>query len=145
MMSMATYRKQHYLPAVYLQNFASDQGKPSRRSRIWRFNGLKQTHVSVESQCFENYGYSRSNPSGAESVFHGMEGMYGDCMKKIRAGLTGTKREYFGLILMMFDLHLRNAAYKNLTGLEGIEAYRIRLGCFKREILLEDRKEEPSD
>jgi hypothetical protein len=69
-------------------------------------------------------------------MFHGIEKLYGHCVAKIQAGQTSTTEEYFGLILMMFDVHLRNAAYENRTGQEGVSAYKLRLHLFKREFIM---------
>jgi len=129
------YKRQHYLPAVYLKQF-SGEVKPTRTSSIWKFDGTKSSQVSVESQCAEDYFYSAAAPAEAEKLFHGIEGLYGQCLKRIKAGQSPTTEEYFGLMLMMFDLHLRGNAYLNETGGERIDAYRMKFHAFKQELLL---------
>jgi hypothetical protein len=138
------YKRQHYLPAVYLKEFSGDR-KPTRNSLIWRYDGSLSRQVPVESQCAEDYFYSKERPAEAEKVFHGMENLYPKFLARVKAKQNPTGYEYFGLILMMLDLHLRGAAYLNETGGEGIAAYRMRFHAFKQQLLLGGLHESPTD
>lgn len=141
---MPEYKRQHYLPSVYLKHFSSD-AKPTRKSLIWRYDGQDSRPVHVESQCAGNYFYSKHRPAESEKMFQNIEGLYGKCVEKVKAKQPSTMEEYFGLILMMVDLHLRGAAYENATGKEGIQAYASRFDAFKRGLLLGGRFENPTD
>ena len=142
---MPAHKKQHYLPAVYLMRFSVDKVKPTRRSKIWRCDGARSHLVPVESQCFEDYHYSKANPSQTEQMFQQLEDIYAECIRKIQNRALPTTRDYFGLILMMFDLHIRTKAYGNFTGQEGIVAYRVRLTGLRRELILGKKEGNPSD
>ncbi len=141
---MAEYKRQHYLPAVYLKHFSTDQENPTRHSKIWRSNGGKSILVPVERQCVENYHYSKRQAAQTEGMFQKLEEKYLDYLVAIRAGGKLTQESELGFIVLMFDLHLRNAAYENLTGLEGIHAYEGRFQALKSMLLLRF-KDNPSD
>ena len=133
---MPQYKKQHYLPSAYLKYFSTDQANCSRDSFIWRFDGQKLRPVPIVSQCSGDYFYSKTKPAEAERMFQGVENSYCRCVDKIKSGNTLTGREYGQLLMAMFDLHLRNAVHKNLTGKEGIDAYNLRSRIFMSDILL---------
>jgi hypothetical protein len=142
---MPEYKKQHYLPAVYLKEFSGDAGPHTRKSKVWVFDGQSSRHVRVERECFQNYFYSRAQAKTAERIFGEIEGFYGSCVAKIRAKTAPNQRDYIGLILMMFDLYLRNQAHVNETGKDNLHAYRSRIPGLCRDILLGKRNHEPSD
>src|SRR5437868_3168158 len=110
---MPEYRRQHYLPAVYLREFSVDPSHIDRDSKVWRFDGKQHSLVPVETQCVDDYFYSRKQAQEAEKMFQNMEGLYAQCVRKIKARQSPTKDEFFGLILMIFDLHIRNEACGN--------------------------------
>jgi hypothetical protein len=132
---MARYKKQHYLPAVYLKNFCHDRTL-GRRSLIWRYDGKKLLQVPVVSQCASDYFYSKQKPEEIEKQFAASENVYQQCVDLIRARKQPDPRLYFSLILLIFDLHVRSAAYDNRTGDEGYIAYRTRLALLQRELLM---------
>jgi hypothetical protein len=134
---MPAYRRQHYLPAVYLKQFSADGPNATRTSSIWRLDQQRSVCVSVESQCAKDYFYSLCDPEGTEEMFRGMEAAYGRIAQKIWSGEDSTERDFFGLILMMFDLHCRNVCYANRTQEENVHAYRVRIHCL-RQILMGD-------
>jgi hypothetical protein len=142
---LPAYKRQHFLPAVYLKEFSADRRRLDRSSRLWRFDGKVSRLVSVARQCAKDYFYSRERAAASEKMFQGMEGLYADCLRKIKTRQSPSTPEYFGLILMMFDLHLRNAAYLNLTGKDNLHAYYLRLRALRHKILLESDGTEPSD
>jgi hypothetical protein len=126
--------QQHYLPVAYLKHFAVGEGTPTRTSRIWRFDGKRSIHVPANSQCFERFFYSVNRANEAETIFQGLETAYGVCMAKIKARQQSTARDYIALILVMFDLHIRNKNYENLTDNEELDAYFRRLSWLRGEI-----------
>ena len=91
--------------------------------------------VPAESQCRKNYFYSKNQASAAETMFQPAEGFWAECVRSIKAGNPSTKAQFFGLILIMFDLHLRNAAYENETGKDNLHAYMLRLAGLKQLLL----------
>src|SRR5690606_28094862 len=71
-----------------------------------------------------------------EMAFQGIEESYCRCIDKLKAGNSLNSNEVGIILLMMIDLHLRNAAHKNATGQEGIKAYERRNQIFFNELLL---------
>ncbi|MDO8813250.1 MAG: DUF4238 domain-containing protein [Gallionella sp.] len=120
---MTEYKKQHWLPAAYLQ-FFSCSGKPEgRKSKVFWADAERCQLSSVGSLCVKKFHYSKIDPKGAETSFHQMEGDYSNIVKKILAAQTPTKAEYFGIIMIALDLHIRNPSYENRTGNENYAAY----------------------
>jgi hypothetical protein len=127
---MPAFRKQHYLPAAYLKYFSVDQNHCARDSKVWRFDGSEQRLTRVENECFENFGYSRQRPAEAESLFHASESAYCKCLDMIRSGPEPSGAPLGDLLLFMFDVFIRNRVHENMTGEEGIEAYKRRTEIF---------------
>lgn len=132
---MPPFKRQHYLPALYLKNFSAtpDLG---RKAFLWRFDGKSMKYVAVESQCGEDYFYSKKNPAAAEKRFWESEAAYDRCVRLIKERKPPKSWDYFSLILAIFDFHARNAIYENKTGKEGFYAYELRAGLLYRELLL---------
>lgn len=133
---MPSYKRQHYLPAAYLKYFSTDQNICNRESKTWRCDGKTIRCVSVISQCFGDYFYSRENAAEVEVNFQKSESLYSSCVEKIKANIKLTPNEYGSLLVVMFDFHLRNAIHENRTGKEEIEAYRLRNRLFIQQMLL---------
>ena len=137
---MPDYRKQHWLPAAYLKFFAVDRTERSRKSLIYRLDSSTCRKVSVDSQCFQKYFYSKENPKEAEKSFHHMEWDYPRIVRLLersKNSLSVNPKEYFGLIYIIVDFHLRNNSYINNRGTENIEAFAFRRQNFwHREIML---------
>ena len=125
------YTRQHYLPAVYLQQFSVDGRWATRKSHIWRLDRERSKFVPVDSQCAPKHFYSRLDSQGAEATFHEIEGVYGQIAQKIWLRQQPSQKHYFGLILMMLDLHCRNITYENLTAKENLHAYKVRMHCMR--------------
>jgi hypothetical protein len=90
----------------------------------------------VVSQCHSSYFYSEKDAEAVERAFASSEGMYCQCVDKIRQGKELSGREYGRLLMIMFDFYLRNVVHENETAAEGIEAYRRRARLFLHSILL---------
>jgi hypothetical protein len=133
---MTEYKKQHFLPASYLRYFSKDQSKCRRDSRICQFDGKETRNVSVASQCYGKYFYSKKSPADVELMFQKREQIYCSFVDTIRAGHEIEIQNFGDLFLCMCDLNLRNAAHVNSTGEEGIDAYDARLGLFFSGLLL---------
>jgi hypothetical protein len=109
---MASHRNQHYLPCSYLRNFSVDGQRGSRKSSIWQIDSKGRRLVRVESQGFGRHFYSRDRAVEVEGLFQTGERFYAGLSRKFwdQQG-PRTKHEHFGLLLMMLDLHIRNAIY----------------------------------
>lgn len=91
--------------------------------------------VPVETQCARRFFYSANDAGATETVFQQMEGAYGRIARKIWERRNPSERDYFGLILMMLDLHCRNPAFANLTGDENVTAYNAMIHCLRNHTL----------
>jgi hypothetical protein len=132
---MPPYKRQHWLPAVYLKNFSRNP-ELGRRAFVWRYDGKTMIEVAVESQCGANFFYSKEQAETAEKRFWQSETAYENCVKLIREKKPSSTVDYFSLIFTIFDFHARNAIYANNTGKEGLYAYELRMGLLIREMLL---------
>jgi hypothetical protein len=128
---LPAYKRQHYLPACYLKNFSinPDDG---RNALVWRFDGSRSREVRVESQCRSNYFYSKDRAASAEKMFGTSEQGFIRCLQLVESGDEPSEAEYFGLLLLMFDFHIRTAAYENATGADELAAYGVRTLAIKR-------------
>jgi hypothetical protein len=141
---MSAYENQHYLPAAYLKQFAADKSaKPTRKSQIWRFDGRTSKPVPVEDQCCERWFYSKEYAATIEKAFGAGEGCFAECARRIRDGKPPADGQFSGLIAIIFDLHLRNAAHDNLTGKNNFCAYQLRLCGLKKRLV--GKENEPSE
>lgn len=129
---------QHYLPAVYLKQFSPDGQNATRKSSLWRLGDATHVFAKVENQCREPFHYSKTRPEQAENLFHEGEQLYGKALQHIWQGREATKRQYFGLIVMMMSLHLRNPAYENRSGLDNFEVYLGLEESFMSQVLIAD-------
>lgn len=105
------YKRQHYLPVAYLKFFSCNPSK-GRNARIYRFDGRKSSFVSVKNQCKGKFIYSESERLLTEQYFGFRESNYANIVRKIIKGKSLTDDEYYFFILMMFDINMRNIAYK---------------------------------
>ncbi len=133
---MPPYKKQHFLPAAYLKYFSDDQTICNRKSWVYRFDGDIERRVPVDSQCFEDYFYSKEKAAEIEQYFNHSETIYCDFVDKVRAGIEPSRKHFGDLFLFMVDLSLRNAIHKNSIGQEELEAYQVRINFFYQVILL---------
>jgi len=93
----------------------------------WEVYNGQDKLVAVESQCCENYFYSKDQAAAAEKAFQAGEGFYSECVRSIR-----------------FELPLRNAANENQTGKNNIHAFGLRLDAFKQ-LLIGQKKGDATD
>ncbi|HTB64227.1 MAG TPA: DUF4238 domain-containing protein [Opitutales bacterium] len=120
-------KKQHYLPCVYLKQFSSAGANATRTSKVWRLDSKRCIEVTVKSEGHEKYFYSKSDPEKPESHFGNIEMQYGLIAQKIWRSQVPTRNDYFGLIVVMIDIHLRSPIYQNQTGAENFKAYETRV------------------
>jgi hypothetical protein len=110
---------------------------------MWRFDGDQSKPVPVESECAADWHYTAKDASTRESMFNMLETKYANVLDRIWSNKTLSDKQKLWLLLMMLDLHCRNPAYKNLTGIENIYAYDALIHCLR--ILLGDSSEIISD
>lgn len=140
-------QKQHYLPVVYLRQFSVDGWSASRLSKIWRLSGIDHQCVPVDSQCHERFFYSATDAAGAEQLFQTFEETYGGLVGRIWGESESRgDRDYFGLILMILSLHIRNPAYENRQrGTSRIEAYKLLEQQVVHHVLMRGSPDVPTD
>jgi hypothetical protein len=103
---------------------------------VWRMDDDRCIPVPVHSQCAGDYLFSKTAAQKSEQEFQGIEEGYASAMAKIWTEAEPTTFEYFALIFATFDLYARNIAHENLTGLEGVEAYRLRTSTMLQRLVL---------
>ena len=140
---MAEFVKQHYLPAVYLQNFCIPGDTPGRKARVWHFNGTASKLATVDSLCFEKHCYSKANAAAVEKHFAETESQYGFVIGRLGARKQLPQSDYPILLAAMIDFHIRNTAHENVTGEDGLVAYNARAEACRR--LLIGRHNSPHD
>lgn len=123
---MPAFKRQHFLPCVYLKNFSPDGIQATRDSQVWRLDRTRCAFVPVKSQCAGDYLFSKVEPQKSEREFQAIEEGYASALAKVWSNANPTVFEYFALIFAAFDLYTRNVAHENLTGLEGVQAYNFR-------------------
>jgi hypothetical protein len=127
--AMVENRKQHWLPAAYLKFFSIAPTERQRQSLTYRLDQTTCRQVSVDSQCFGKYFYSKDKPNETEKSFQDMENDYPQIveqLEKSKLSLSEHPKKYFGLIYIIIDFHLRNVSYRNNRKTENIEAFAFR-------------------
>lgn len=133
---MPAFKRQHFLPCVYLKNFSPDGIRATRESKVWRVDQTRCAFVPVKSQCAGDYLFSKRDPKKSEREFQAIEEGYASALAKIWTEGEPTVFEYFALIFATFDLYARNIAHENLTGLEGVDAYNLRTTTMLNRLVL---------
>jgi hypothetical protein len=136
---MPAYKDQHFLPAAYLRHFSVDGERSTRRSDIWRTGMNGQDRGPVDSFCSGDYFYSKEDAESVEREFGKMEAFYGGLSGKFwRSENPSNERDYLGLAIMMFDLHLRSAAYARHPR-DNYRDYLVRTSGFRNQLLFGQR------
>lgn len=105
-------KRQHYLPVSYLKFFSQNPNE-NRKARIFRYDGVSSTQVPVESQCYGKFHYSSAMADLVEAHFGVFESKYPTLIKKLINGDSLSKSDYYFFILIIFDIHMRNIAYRH--------------------------------
>jgi hypothetical protein len=139
------YKNQHFLPAAYLRHFSVDGERGTRTSDIWRTGMNGQTRGPVDSFCSADYFYSKEDAERVEREFGQMEAFYGGLGGKFwRSENPRNERDYLGLAIMMFDLHLRSAAYARQPR-DNYKDYLVRTSGFRNQLLFGQRDKSSTD
>ena len=128
---MPDYKYQHFVPCAYLKHFSVDGRKAHRESLIWRLNADQSELVSVESECAGDWHYTVDDAAKGERMFGVLENKYSHIADRIWSNKGLSEKQKLPLLLMMFELHCRNPAYKNLTGKARIQAYEALINCLR--------------
>ena len=111
-------KKQHYVPCCYLQFFAeAGSWEKGRNTKIFFTDGKKSLSVPVKELAREDHAYSKDFPE-FDKEFEAMETSYPPIIRKIMNNQVLTRLEYYGLMMTMVDLNLRNIAYEKRTKAE---------------------------
>ena len=140
---MPEYKKQHYLPIVYLSQFARphDLGLEYEKRKIWRI-GLTDTDcVPVRNQCQRDYFYSKGRAKFCETYFSKIESKYGSLVKSVISGQKLTKESMFLFFLCAVDFYARNFRFKVDGEEDEFEFYLKRIEIIKRKIISTDLSE----
>lgn len=136
---MPAYKYQHFVPCGYLKHFSVDEPKASKKSAIFRFNGTQIDQSRVKSECGEDWHYTLDHARERENMFGVLENRYGLILSRLLSNKPLSDKMKRELILMMFELHCRNPAYRNLTGKPNIFTYDTLVHCLR--ILLSNNDE----
>ena len=120
---MPEYRKQHWLPASYLQFFDVSGTPRGRESELFVANATACHRRRVSNVAVQSYLYSRDDPESAERSFQAMEADYPRFLEHVLEDRDLSPADGRGLFHILLHLHLRNAAYENRGSGERIEAY----------------------
>ena len=137
---MPEYKKQHYLPIVYLSQFSRslDVEIESGKRKIWRI-GLTSTNcVPIDKQCQKDYFYSKERARISESYFSEIESKYGDIVNSVISGQKLTKESMFLFFLCAVDLYARSFKFKVDEVEDEFEFYLRRIEIFKRNLINRD-------
>lgn len=140
---MADYKLQHFVPRVYLKHFSEDGRNATPKSLIWRIDGKSAKRVPYVSECADDWHYGRDHSAKHERMFGRIESLYDRVLLALYSMKSLSHKRLNDLLLMMFDLHCRNPAYRNRTGNENFFAYSALSHCTR--ILLGETKADISN
>lgn len=105
-------KKQHWLPASYLQFFTAEQ---KRDGYLYRVDKMGYIKVKAETQGASNYHYRREQTQQSETLFQIFESNYPKLIRKAIAGQMLSIREQCSTILDIIALCCRNPFLENQT------------------------------
>lgn len=132
---MAVDRRQHHVPATYLQFFDHRGTNHGRDSQLYASEENRSFLVGVENVAVEAYLYSKKNPTDAERFFHETEHSYSRVVERIMQGeIRPPDAALVGIQWMI--MHFRNAKYDFEGFDERIEAVEHSTERYLNEIFL---------
>lgn len=132
---MADYKNQHFLPLVYLGQFARPPDRELRKRTIWRVSPTQVGEVPVRTQCQEDYFYSKHRARLCEGYFGTIETVYGQLMKRLVKGETVSHEDLFLLFLCAVDFYARGSKFHARSDREEFELYLHRMEIFKSQLI----------
>ena len=115
-------KKQHWLPCAYLQFFSISGKRIGRKTRIYFTDGKISKEAPVKDLAVEKFTYSKKDPL-ADFKFHDYEQEYPTLIEKIINGDIPDRKNSHKLMLIIWDLHLRNISYQNRTDSDRAEIH----------------------
>jgi hypothetical protein len=142
---MPAYKKQHYLPVAYLSQFGRPLEREPRQRLVWRVSESHAGEVHVNSQCQEDYFYSKSHARLCEGYFDQIETIYGSLLARLGRGETLTASDLFRFFLCAVDFYARGAKFRANSEREEFELYLHRTAIFKRQLISQNLTEATDD
>lgn len=118
-----TNRNQHYVPAVYLQNFSENRTLRNREALVWCFDGTAApSRKKVKRICRQEWTYSERAPEQEKDYFSRSEEAWGEAARELTTGDSSFNPLLITpLIFNLLVLHFRNVAYRNISGGERLD------------------------
>ena len=111
--------QQHYVPVVYLRNFAVNPSAKRKALKAWKFDGKRSSNEFIEKECVGDYHYSKSGDKGMFDQWERWfaKFMSGDPSAKTSLAESRQKK----LLSFILHLHLRGISYQDKTGKDRME------------------------
>lgn len=120
---MQEKRKQHWLPASYLQFFTIDPNEQHREGYLYRISKEGCRRVEVETQGVSKFHYRRQNTHQSEGLFQVLESDYPGLIRKAVSKQPLSGNEQCKLLLSIVALSCRNPSLTNQTGWENWDVF----------------------
>lgn len=116
-------KKQHWLPASYLQFFTIDPKEQNRGGYLYRVDKSGYKKVKVETQGVSSYHYRRLKTHQSEGLFRIFESDYPELIRKAVAAQPLSVEEQCKIVLSIITLYCRNPFITNQTGWENWDVF----------------------
>ncbi len=116
-------RKQHWLPASYLQFFTTDPNEQHREGYLYRISAEGHRQVQVETQGVSKFHYRKQNTHQSEGLFQVLESDYPELIRKAISEERLSSNEQCKLLLSIVALSCRNPSLTNQTGWENWDVF----------------------
>jgi|GEM_PF-7089218 len=133
---MPTNKKQHYLPQVYLRQWAAGCEEAGGKKHTWRIGKESCCLASLRDQCQKPYFYSKESKSICERYFQNIEDRFAEIARKLTGNIELSKQDFFALFVFGMDLYIRNHRSATSPGNEEFEYYLKRTEIFKKQLIL---------
>lgn len=130
-------KKPHFVPAAYLQFWATDGEPRGRKTPIYWCNGKIISRQPVGKVAVQSGVYSSSDPNAAEAYFSEFEGDWADLVRKLISGKSARKSVLGTQLLLQSSYFLlRNPKFSNNSHKERFEIYQSAIEGFWREVIM---------
>ena len=118
-------RKQHWLPASYLQFFTAEQ---KREGYLYRVHKTGHKWVKAETQGVGNYHYRERYTHQSEGLFQVFESDYPQLLHKAIVEQTLSVKEQCKFVVGIVALHCRNPSLANHTDWDNWKVF-VSISC----------------
>jgi hypothetical protein len=118
-------KRQHFVPASYLQFFGVSESGSGRQSKVYVLSSNRYCVERVENVSFSNWTYSKQNPNEAEKYFHQIESTYPNLLRRLLKLESVSEIEKALLFITAVNLNLRNPSYIKPSPRERIDLIKI--------------------